>query len=259
MFKLGTKRKKMSCNECEQGIPGNMLKNRILHAIEKCREWKIFDKVENQPPLKTLVGLLLGQGQSFKTAKYKRRQVFEWLLTKKKENGNDDVDSTMILGIGNQQWQQWNVSKDIVHSIQNIAKRVQTGERMGDIVSNQHLHDCRIGPWTRKAFRIMCENHSNQLLIEDPWVRKRWFELTNCKLTEQNVTQKLLLDNTKTMVVFHLRKYTSIHIDAIFKLIYEYYNVWTMTLISRFLWRLTSEGVKQLLLLSNDITREAFL
>lgn len=159
------------------------LRSTLEKALAGAAEIKAFTTIQNQPPARSLVGLLIAQGQSFTRAQRARRHLFEYLDEQKVDSFSDQAVWTAVVAIPTQQWEEWRVPNSVRQAIAALEKRLQTdpASSLTDIMRSSETKQSRIGPWTRKAFLIMTasdkpeENKEPEVLLtEDSWVRQRW-------------------------------------------------------------------------------------
>lgn len=207
----------------------------LSKGLAGAEEAKAFVTIEKQPHVRTLVGLLIAQGQSFATARQGRKQLYKHLVEQKVNIASDDEMWTALLAIDDKQWSDWGVAKSVRTALAAMKPSLQT-KSLEQLLETGKQY--RIGPWTRKAFWIMTspelpdkETHPNSLLTEDSWIRQRWdLLIRHLKLNPQDYP--LNLHTCQSLNIHPIR-------------------------LSRLLWRLTKDGVRKLVQNSSKVEQAA--
>lgn len=193
--------------------------------------------------LRTLCGLIVGQRVAFKDAQKGRARFFRWMDENVKTRATDilsaqlnvnqkDVIISILLGyalpdleiqmIQTPAFRFW-ASRKIPWAGYKLAKIVDLW-KVGTPTIDAIL-GCKgvgIGPWTRKAFELLCRK-GQHLLFEDAWVNKRWAELTHA--LKQN--ERLLVPTLR-----ELDRSNATQMDK--------------QKVTFLLWRITTAGVRRL-------------
>jgi 3-methyladenine DNA glycosylase/8-oxoguanine DNA glycosylase len=191
----------------------------------------------------TSCGLIIGQRVKFAKARKARtgifalvqkqkEQVLKWLCSSLPlvlskiilEFGGESIEISCIRSPQVNEWGQEHASWAIarIRSAFQVWDETEQLERV--------LASPGIGPWTRKAFGLLCldENH---MLHEDAWISKRWQELVTKLPILPNLSLKHLEEN-KLPITFRQ--------------------------LSFLLWRITSTGIRQLAA-RQPLTHAAFI
>jgi len=203
------------------------LQKTLQLALAGAAETEAFASIQNQPRARSLVGLLIAQGQSFVRARRARKHVFEYLDEQKVNAQSDDSAIWKVLSeIHPSKWEEWHVPASVREAITGIQTSLKQ-RTLKEIVTSSEHKQYRIGPWTRKAFLIMtgadtpCESKEPDILLtEDSWVRQRWNEMIRLLGLSQR-------DFPLTLETCHQLQLHPMQ-------------------VSRLLWRLTKAGVRQL-------------
>jgi hypothetical protein len=200
----------------------NTLKTVLMKALAGAEHIDAFSTIQQQPHVRTLIGLLLAQGQSFDRARQARKQLFTHLSDQKVDPKSDQDMWVAINNISKEQWRTWGVAKTVRDAILGFRNK-----EISKIMTSSKEKQYRIGPWTRKAFMIMTAPDQPQenkdpavLLTEDSWVRQRWDMLVR-QLKLAPADYPLTLETCHLLTIHPIQ-------------------------LSRVLWRLTKDGVRRL-------------
>ena len=155
-------------------------------GLSYARKYNRFATIENQSKIKTLVGLVIGQKIAFKVARTMRQQFyveFDQCLQKYQQKiilsisptfpkicqiillqylDKDDFAEADAL-VNYYPWREVSKKDKVIRNI--LIAWTVGGEELA-------LNSRGIGPWTTKAFRLMCSDDNDILLTEDKYIQK---------------------------------------------------------------------------------------
>lgn len=134
------------------------------HVINEMKKTRKFWTMPKKNKLHWIVSLIISQGIPFEQGRIIRIKLYEKL-------NKYDLDYDTLIKMTDDDWNEIMTNKFKIKCIKNVLK-------LGKDPSIEELEQINgIGPWTIKAIKLQCYNFDDIFLEEDYWIRKKLKEI----------------------------------------------------------------------------------